>query len=76
MRRLVASLFTTEGLFNMRPIHVGFVVDKVGMGQVISEYFGFLLSISFHQCLTFIHSASYHRRHKILTIESVLKQQT
>jgi hypothetical protein len=27
-----------------------FVVDKVALGQVFSEYFGFPLSISFHRC--------------------------
>jgi hypothetical protein len=27
---------------------VGFVVDKVSLGQVFSQYFGFPLSISFH----------------------------
>jgi hypothetical protein len=32
-------------------VHVGFVVDKVALGQVFSpEYFGSPLSISFHQC--------------------------
>jgi hypothetical protein len=30
--------------------HVGFVVDKEGLGQVFSEYFGFLCQ-SFHQFL-------------------------
>jgi hypothetical protein len=29
---------------------VGFVVDKVALGQVFPEYFGFLLSIPFHRC--------------------------
>jgi hypothetical protein len=33
-----------------RVLHVGFVVDKVALGQVFSEYFGFLLSIPFHRC--------------------------
>jgi hypothetical protein len=27
--------------FHLRSGHVGFVVDKVTLGQVISEYFGF-----------------------------------
>jgi hypothetical protein len=31
--------------------HVGFVVDKVALGQVFSEYFGFLCQSSFHQLL-------------------------
>jgi hypothetical protein len=30
--------------------HVGFVVDKAALGQVFSEYFGFLCQ-SFHQFL-------------------------
>jgi hypothetical protein len=28
---------------------VGFVVNKVALGQVFSEYFGFLYESSFHQ---------------------------
>jgi hypothetical protein len=31
--------------------HVGFVVDKVELGQVFSEYFGFPCQSSFHQFL-------------------------
>jgi hypothetical protein len=31
--------------------HVGFVVDKVALGQVFSEYFGFLCQSSFHKFL-------------------------
>jgi hypothetical protein len=30
---------------------VGFVVDKVALGQVFSEYFGFPYQSSFHQIL-------------------------
>jgi hypothetical protein len=30
---------------------VGFVVDKVSLGQVFSEYFGFPFQSSFHQIL-------------------------
>jgi hypothetical protein len=29
--------------------HVGFVVDKVALGQVFSKYFGFPCQSSFHQ---------------------------
>jgi hypothetical protein len=32
-------------------IHVGYVVDKVALGQVFSEYFGFPCQSSFHQYL-------------------------
>jgi hypothetical protein len=31
--------------------HVGFVVDKVALGQVLSEYLGFPCQSSFHQIL-------------------------
>jgi hypothetical protein len=31
--------------------HVGFVVDKVALGKVFYEYFGFLCQSSFHQFL-------------------------
>jgi hypothetical protein len=30
---------------------MGFVVDNVALGQVFSEYFGFLCQSSFHQIL-------------------------
>jgi hypothetical protein len=30
-------------------VHVGFVVDKVALGQVSPQYFGFPLSVSFHR---------------------------
>jgi hypothetical protein len=38
------------GLIPRRPgsVHVGFVVDKVALGLVFFELFGFLLSVSFH----------------------------
>jgi hypothetical protein len=31
--------------------NVGFVVDKVALGQVLSEYFGFLCQLPFHQII-------------------------
>jgi hypothetical protein len=38
--------------------HVGFVVDKVALGQVISEYFGFPCQFSFHRMLHIHHHLS------------------
>jgi hypothetical protein len=35
--------------FDLRSGHVGFVVDKVALGQVSSEYFGFPCQFSFHR---------------------------
>jgi hypothetical protein len=36
--------------FDPGSVHVGFVVDKVALGQVLPQYFGFPLSVSFHRC--------------------------
>jgi hypothetical protein len=33
--------------------HVGFVVDKVALGQIFSEYFSFLCQSPFHQFLQY-----------------------
>ena len=33
----------------LRPVRVGFVVDKMSLGQVFSEYVALNLSVSFHQ---------------------------
>jgi hypothetical protein len=38
---------------------VGFVVDKVALGQVFSEYFGFPCQSSLHQFLN-NHHHTYH----------------
>jgi hypothetical protein len=35
--------------------HVGFVVSKVALGQVFSEYFGFPSQSSFHQSTIIYH---------------------
>jgi hypothetical protein len=37
---------------------VGFVVDKVVLGQVSSEYFGFPFNFSFHRLLNIHHHLS------------------
>jgi hypothetical protein len=37
---------------------VGFVVDKVALGQIFSEYFGFLCQFSFHFLLHTHHLSS------------------
>jgi hypothetical protein len=37
-------------VFDPGSVYVGFVVDKVALGQGFSVYFGLPQSISFHQC--------------------------
>jgi hypothetical protein len=44
-------LSTAEAQVRARSGHVGFVVDKVALGQVLSEYFGFPCQASFPQIL-------------------------
>jgi hypothetical protein len=51
LRRLVAGLPPRRPGFDLGSVHVGFVVDKVALGQVFPpEYFGFPLPVSFHRC--------------------------
>lgn len=45
LRRLEAGLPPRRTGFNLRPAHVGFVADKVALG----EYLGISLSVTFHQ---------------------------
>jgi hypothetical protein len=51
LRRSVPSLPPRPPGFEPRLGHVGFVADKVTLGQVFSEYFGFLCQSLFHQLL-------------------------
>jgi hypothetical protein len=51
LRLLVAGFEPESG-------HVGFVVDKVALGQVFSEYFGFTCQFSFHRLLHTHHHLS------------------
>jgi hypothetical protein len=45
----------------VRARHVGFVVDKVTLGQVFSEYFSFTCQSSFHQFLHHNHPGWHNR---------------
>jgi hypothetical protein len=49
--RLVAGYPPRRPGFDSRSSHVRFVVDKMALGQVSSEYFGFPCQFSFHQML-------------------------
>jgi hypothetical protein len=51
LKRLVAGFPPRRPGFKPGSSHVGFVVDKVALGQVFSEYFGFPCQSSFHQFL-------------------------
>jgi hypothetical protein len=53
---LMTSLFTYSS-FEPGSGHVGFMVDKVALGQVFSNYFGFPCQSSFHQLL---HNQHHH----------------
>jgi hypothetical protein len=54
---------------------VGFVVDKVALGQVFSEYFGFPCQFSFHQLLHNHHhlsSGGWYNRPTVADVPSGL----
>jgi hypothetical protein len=51
LRRLVAGFPPRRPGFQPRSGHVGFLVDKVELRQVFSDYFGFPCQFSFHQHL-------------------------
>jgi hypothetical protein len=69
---LVAGLSPLRPRFAAGSLHVGFVVDKVSLGQVFSEFFGFLcqhiiplllhthLSPRHEVCDSSHHAAHYH----------------
>jgi hypothetical protein len=48
--RLVAGLSPRRPGFDPGSVHMGFVVDKVALGQVFPRVLRFSLSISFHRC--------------------------
>jgi hypothetical protein len=49
--RLVAGFPPRRPEFKTGSSHVGFLMDKVALGQVFSEYFGFSCQSSFQQFL-------------------------
>jgi hypothetical protein len=51
LRRLAAGLSPLRPGFNLGSDHVGFVVNKVALWQVFSEYFGFPCQFSFRRLL-------------------------
>ena len=51
-----ASAWSLTCNLDLGLLQVGFVLDTVTLVQVFSEYFGFPLSLSFHQCFILIYS--------------------
>jgi hypothetical protein len=61
---VIRRLPTMAAEVEPRSGHVGFVVDRVALGQVFCEYFGFPCQFSFHGLLqnqTFINPGWYNR---------------
>jgi hypothetical protein len=58
LRRLVADFPPRRPGFEPRSSNVGFMVNKVGLGQVFSQYFGFPCQFSFHRMLHTQHPLS------------------
>jgi hypothetical protein len=59
LKRLVTSFPPRRLWFKTGSSHVGFVVDKVALVQVFSEYFGFPCQSLFHQFFSTI-TPTYH----------------
>jgi hypothetical protein len=57
LRRLVASFPPRRPGFEHRSVHVEFMVDKVALGHVFSEYFDLPCQFSFHRLL---HTHHHH----------------
>jgi hypothetical protein len=51
MRRPVAGFSQRLPVFDPRSSHMGFVMNKVALGLVFFEYFGFTCQFSFHRLL-------------------------
>jgi hypothetical protein len=68
LRRLVTAFSPLQPKFSPKLGHVGFVVDKVTLGQIYSEYFDFSWKFSFHQLLHV--NYSLYRRRRIFSILS------
>jgi hypothetical protein len=51
LKRLVAGFPPRRPGIEPGSVHVGFVVDKVALGQVFSKYFGFPCQFAFHRLL-------------------------
>jgi hypothetical protein len=52
LQHILKKIFIVKLLgFDPRSSYVGFVADKVALGQVFSQYFGFLCQFSFLQLL-------------------------
>jgi len=54
LRRLVTDLSPRRHSLDPRSVYVGFVVDRIVLELIFSEYFDFPLSESFHQCAILI----------------------
>jgi hypothetical protein len=63
---------TQDDGFHSRPVHVGFVVDRVAVEKVSSWYFILSLSVSFCHCFIPI-SLIYHQCYIVLIIDSIIK---
>jgi hypothetical protein len=58
LRQLVVGFPQRRPGLESRSRHVGFVADKLALGQVFSEYFGFSCQLSFHRLLHIHHHLS------------------
>jgi hypothetical protein len=60
LRPLLACFLPRLPGFELRSGHVGFVMDKEALGQILSEHFGFSCQFSFHRLLHIHHHHHHH----------------
>jgi hypothetical protein len=65
LRRLVVDFPPWRSGFEPRSDHLGFVVDKVTLRQVFSEYFRFPCQLLFQRLLHTLHH-HHHHHHQLL----------
>jgi hypothetical protein len=75
LRRLVAGFSPRKPGSNSRPVCMGFVMEKVTLGEVFPpKYVGLSLSVSLHQC-SILHSfvLRRHRRYVTKAADTIVK---
>jgi hypothetical protein len=72
-RQLVTGLSPRRPEFDPGSVHVGFVVDKLALGQVFPRVLQFPLSISFHRCCITRKKKTNHLHHRVAQYASRLR---
>jgi hypothetical protein len=67
LRRLITGLSPWRSGYTPGSVHVGFVVDRVSLGQVFSEFFCFSVSVSLHRAPILVYHPEMNNRPVIVS---------